>query len=109
MIVYLPRYRRGHEADFVPPINGIHLAALTPRRYHVRVTHQQVQPVNFDADADLIALSFFTGFAPAVYRLAHEFRKRGKTVVAGGPHVTFNAAEALDHVDSVVLGKAESI
>jgi hypothetical protein len=109
VIVYRPRYRHGHEADFVPPITGLHLAALTPPHYRVRVVHQQVQSVDFDTDADLIALSFFTGFAPEAYRLAHEFRRRGKLVVAGGPHVTFNADEALEHVDSVVLGEAESI
>ena len=109
VIVYMPRYRHGHEADFVPPITGIYLAALTPADYQVRVIHQQVQPVDLDTGADLIALSFFTGFAPEAYRLADEFRKRGKLVVAGGPHVTFNADEALEHVDSVVLGEAESI
>lgn len=109
VIVYSPRYRSGHEADFVPPITGIHLAALTPARYRVRVVHQQVQAVDFHTDADLIALSFFTGFATEAYRLADEFRRRGKRVVAGGPHVTFNAEEALEHVDSVVVGEAEPI
>src|SRR6476620_256110 len=109
VVVYQPRYRHGHEADFVPPITGIHLAALTPPHYQVRVIHQQVQPVDFDTDADLIALTFFTGFASEAYRLAYECRKRGKPVVAGGPHVTFNADEALEHVDSVVLGEAESV
>lgn len=109
VVVYMPRYRHGHEADFVPPITGIHLAALTPAEYQVRVIHQQVQPVDFDTDADLIALSFFTGFATEAYRVADEFRSRGKTVVAGGPHVTFNADEALTHIDSVVIGEAESI
>jgi radical SAM superfamily enzyme YgiQ (UPF0313 family) len=109
VVVYMPRYRHGHEANFVPPITGIHLAALTPAGYRIRVIHQQVQPVDFDTDADLIAISFFTGFAAEAYRLADEFRKRGKPVVAGGPHVTFNAEEALEHVDSVVIGEAESI
>lgn len=109
VIVYSARYRHGHEANFVPPITGIHLAALTPPGYGVRVIHQQVERVDFDTDADLIALSFFTGFAPEAYRLAAEFRKRGKPVVAGGPHVTFNAEEALHHVDSVVLGEAEPV
>ena len=93
----------------MPPITGIHLAALTPPHFRVRVIHQQVQPIDFDTDGDLIALTFFTGFAPEAYRLADEFRKRGKSIVAGGPHVTFNSEEALEHVDSVVIGEAESI
>jgi radical SAM superfamily enzyme YgiQ (UPF0313 family) len=109
VVVYARRYLHGHEANFVPPITGIHLAALTPGEYEVRVVHQQVQPVDLDTDADLIALSFFTGFAPEAYRLADEFRKRGKLVVAGGPHATFNSDEALEHVDSVVVGEAEAV
>jgi radical SAM superfamily enzyme YgiQ (UPF0313 family) len=47
---------------------------------------------------------FFTGFAPEAYRLADEFKRRGKRAVAGGPHVTFNPDEALQHVESVVIG-----
>lgn len=109
IVVYIQRYERGHEVDFVPPITGIHLAAITPPGHSLRVIHQQVEPVRFDTDADLIALSFFSGFAPEAYRLAAEFRRRGKTVVAGGPHATFSPDEVLRHCDSVVMGEAESV
>lgn len=109
IVVYVARYRSGHEAHFVPPITGIHLAALTPERHTVRVVHQQVEPVNLDTDADVVALTFFSGFAPEAYRLATEFRKRGKVVIAGGPHVSFAPEESLRYVDSVVLGEAEDV
>ncbi|MDX2153719.1 MAG: radical SAM protein [Bryobacteraceae bacterium] len=109
VVVYQARYRLGHEKNFVPPLTGIHLAGLTPAEYRVRVVHQQVEPVDLESDADLVALSFFTGFAPEAYRLARELRKRGKLVVAGGPHATFNADEALEHCDAVVLGEAETV
>lgn len=109
VVVYIPRYRSGHGVHFVPPISGIHLAALTPVRHSVRVIHQQVEEVNLDSDADVIALSFFSGFAPEAYRLATEYRKRGKIVIAGGPHVTFAHVEALRFVHSVVIGEAESV
>jgi radical SAM superfamily enzyme YgiQ (UPF0313 family) len=53
--------------------------------------------------ADLIALSFFSGFAPGAYRLAQIFKASGKRVVAGGPHVSFWPEEALAHgCDAVV-------
>ncbi|MBM3127142.1 MAG: B12-binding domain-containing radical SAM protein [Chloroflexi bacterium] len=110
ILPYIQRYQRGHEVNFVPPITGIHLAALTPARHRVRVIHQQVDPIPYDTDADLIALSFFSGFAPEAYRLAREFKRRGKIVVAGGPHATFWADEALAHdCDAVVIGEAESV
>ncbi len=109
IVVYVERYRYGHEAHFVPPITGIHLAAITPPSWRVRVIHQQVEPIDFETPADIVALSFFSGFAPEAYRLAREFNKRGKRVVAGGPHATFAPDEVLQNFDSVVIGEAESV
>jgi radical SAM superfamily enzyme YgiQ (UPF0313 family) len=109
IVVYIPRYRLGHEKNFVPPITGIQLAALTPPRYDVRVIHQQVESIPYDSDADIIALSFFSGFAPEAYRLARIFRENGKIVIAGGPHATFWPEEALEVCDAVVIGEAESV
>ncbi|MBE9195905.1 B12-binding domain-containing radical SAM protein [Synechocystis sp. LEGE 06083] len=109
IIVYIQRYRKGHEVHFVPPLTGIHLAALTPAKHTVRVIHQQVETVNLDSEADVIVLSFFSGFAPEAYRLAGEYRKRGKITIAGGPHVTFAPEEALGFVDSIVIGEGESV
>lgn len=109
VVVYIPRYRRGHEANFVPPITGIHLAAITPPHHRVRVIHQQVEPVDIDTDADVVALSFFSGFAPEAYRLAALFRQKGKLVVAGGPHATFAPDEVSAFCDAVVTGEAESV
>ncbi len=109
VVVYVPRYVMGHEKNFTPPLTGIHLAALTPPEHEVRVIHQQVEPVPLDTDADLVALSFFSGFADEAYRLADAFRARGKLVVAGGPHATFWPEETLAHCDAVVCGEAETV
>ena len=83
--------------------------AITPDRHDVHVIHQQVEAVDFDTPAEVIALSFFSGFAPEAYRLALEFRKRGKTVIAGGPHATFSPDEVLRFCDCVVMGEVESV
>jgi radical SAM superfamily enzyme YgiQ (UPF0313 family) len=107
IVVYTPRYRFGHEHNFVPPLSGIHLAALTPRRCEVRVIHQQVEQVPLDTDADLVALSYYSGFAPEARRLAFLFKSRGKCVVGGGPHATFAPHEALEYCDAIVRGEAE--
>ncbi|HEY0058487.1 MAG TPA: radical SAM protein [Flavisolibacter sp.] len=109
IIAYVQRYEMGHERDFVPPITGIHLAAITPDEHEVRVIHQQNEEIDLETDADLIALSFFSGFALAAYKLAVAFRKRGKVVVGGGPHVTFCKEEALSYFDAIVTGEAENV
>lgn len=109
VIAYLKRYEFGHEKDFVPPITGIHLASITPKEFIVNVYHQQVDKININTDADLVAISFFSGFAPSAFALAKAFKAKGKTVIAGGPHVTFNVEESLAHFDAVVTGEAEAV
>ncbi len=109
IIVYMPRYERGHEINFVPPLTGIHLAALTPPQYPVQLIHQQVDPIPDSLEADLVILSFFSGFAPEAYRLGRKYQQQGKKVIMGGPHATFWPLEALNFCDAVVIGEAESI
>jgi radical SAM superfamily enzyme YgiQ (UPF0313 family) len=108
IVSYSPRYRRGHSIDFVPPVTGIHLAALTAD-HEVEVVHEQVRRVPVDATPDLVCLSFFSGFARRAYAVADAYRALGVTVIAGGPHVSFWPNEALEHVDAVVVGEAESV
>ena len=109
IVINVSRYRRGHEIDFIPPITGIYLAALTPEGHSVRVIHQQVEDVDFETDADLIGLTFFTGFALEAYRVSTEYRRRKKTVVAGGPHVSYLPEESANYFDSIVVGEAETV
>ncbi|MBU1900578.1 B12-binding domain-containing radical SAM protein, partial [Myxococcota bacterium] len=109
IVVYAARYRRGHRWHFVPPVTGIHLAGMTPEGVEVEVIHEQVRPAPIDEGADLIALSFFSGFATRAYAIADAYRRLGVPVVAGGPHVTYWPEEALRHCDAVVLGEAEAV
>src|SRR5262249_36513896 len=88
---------------------GVHLAAITPAHHEVEVVHEQVREVPIDPLPDVVALSFFSGFARRAYDLADRFRARGVTVVAGGPHVSYWPEEALAHAAAVVIGEAESV
>jgi radical SAM superfamily enzyme YgiQ (UPF0313 family) len=109
VVSYEPRYRKGHNSHFVPPVTGIHLAAITSPEHEVEVFHQQVRAVPIDDNPNLVAISFFSGFARAAYALADGYRALGVQVVAGGPHVSYWTEEALEHVDAVVIGEAESV
>ncbi len=109
IIAYIQRYKFGHEMDFVAPITGVHLAALTPKKHTVRVIHQQVDKINYDTDADLVAISFFSGFATEAISVAKKLRANGKRVIAGGPHVTFWPEQSQEHFDSIITGEGESV
>ncbi|MEN6448945.1 MAG: radical SAM protein [Thermoguttaceae bacterium] len=85
------------------------VAALTPPEHEVVLCDENVQRLDFDAVCDVVGVSFMTALAPRAYEIAAEFRRRGKTVVAGGFHPTFCPDEASQHFDAVVVGEAEGL
>jgi radical SAM superfamily enzyme YgiQ (UPF0313 family) len=57
--------------------------------------------------ADMVGISSITSTIPRAFLLGDEARNLGKTVVFGGPHVTFLPEEALPHGEFVVRGEGE--
>ena len=92
-----------------PPLQGILVAGQTPPIVEVSVLHEMVRPIDYDTDADFIALSFMDFCAPHAYDVAARFRKLGKTVVAGGKWVTSFPDDAQPHFDAIVVGESERI
>lgn len=92
-----------------PPLSGILLAGLTPPVVEVEVLHEMVRPVDYETDADYIALSFMDFCAPHAYDVAARFRRLGKKVIAGGRYPSSSPGEVLPHFDSVVVGEAEAV
>ena len=83
------------------------VAALTPRKHEVRVVDENVEPLDFDVECDVVGITFMTALAPRAYEIAREFRSRGKIVVGGGYHVTLCPDDAAKHFDAIVVGDAE--
>ncbi len=85
------------------------VAAETPAEHDVRIVDEQMEPVPWDADVDLVGITGMTAVAPRGYEIAAHFRARGIPVVMGGIHATLCPTEALEHADAVVAGDAEGI
>ncbi len=116
LLLVLPRNDRGYwgkvsksgKAGFVR-LSLPTVAALTPDHWEVEIHDSRAHPVDYGSDADLIGITGFTAEIPSAYEIADGFRKRGKTVVMGGVHVSALPDEALEHCDSVVIGEAEAV
>src|SRR4051812_18921648 len=91
------------------PLTLTTLAALIPDDLAVdlQLFDEGITDVPLDLDVDLVGLTVITGTARRAYELADHFRKRGITVVLGGPHVTLIPDDAAPHADAVVVGYAE--
>ncbi len=85
-----------------------YLAALTPPGIDITIIDEMTAPaVPEQSDADLVGITFVTPFAYRAYDLAERYRRQGKTVVFGGPHVSLIPDEAQRFADAVVVGEAE--
>ena len=91
------------------PLTLTTLAALAPPELgcEFALYDEGTGDVPLDIEADLIGLTVLTGSAPRAYELASEYRRRGHTVVLGGPHVTLMPDEAQAHADAICVGYAE--
>jgi radical SAM superfamily enzyme YgiQ (UPF0313 family) len=87
------------------------LAAVTPRRdFDLQFVNEYWnEPLDYDRDADLVAISFLTPSSRRAYEVADQFRRRGRLVVMGGVHASFAVAEARPHADVLLLGEGEEI
>jgi radical SAM superfamily enzyme YgiQ (UPF0313 family) len=89
-------------------LTSLYVAAAMPPYVETQIVDEDVEPVNFDSDADLIGISFMTFNAPRAYEIADRFRQeKGKTVILGGYHPTFMPQEAIQHSDAICIGEAE--
>ncbi|HTA29388.1 MAG TPA: radical SAM protein [Candidatus Cybelea sp.] len=101
----LARVRRRQLVPLVLP----YLAALTPAGWDAKIVDEMVQDVNLDEPADVVALTTWTMSSYRAYDLAREFRKRGRKVIFGGPHIYWFHEEAREHGDAVGIGEAEPL
>lgn len=99
---------RARRRELVPLVLA-YLAALTPQDWEVQLVDEMITPVDFDASVDLVAITTATLNSVRAYDLAAGFRRRGKRVILGGPHVFFFPEEAARHADAVGIGEAELI
>ncbi len=92
----------------LPPHGPVNFAAAVPEEYEIRFIDENVDPVDFSTDTDIVALSMMlTCQLPRGFEIARRYRELGIPVVAGGISVMLHAEEVASEVDSIFLGEAE--
>jgi len=91
------------------PLGLATVAALTPEPWEIEIADENVEPINFDTDADIIGLTAFNVQYQRALEITAEFRKRGKPVVIGGPYCSLFPEAFEGKCDYRVSGEAEAI
>jgi len=100
---------RAKQIEALPSLGLLTIAALIPEGHaceylEVRDIHDDI-PIHFDA----VFISCLTATSKEAYKIAKLFKQIGTHVVMGGLHVTLNPHEAMQHVDTVVIGEGEPV
>jgi radical SAM superfamily enzyme YgiQ (UPF0313 family) len=85
------------------------VAALAPPDFDVRLCDEAIEPIDFAADVDVVGISANVSQALRAIEIADTFRRRGKIVVIGGPHVSLAPDLFTGHADCLVVGEFEPI
>ncbi|HRT71684.1 MAG TPA: cobalamin-dependent protein, partial [Syntrophales bacterium] len=116
LIIQPSHYRSRYDPDVVRtrkrkvvPLTLPYLAALTPEDWDIELVDEQLDGVDFEAPADLVALTAWTINSLRAYAIADRFRQKGVPVIMGGPHMSFHWEEAQGHCDAVGVGEGEAI
>ena len=98
------------KALYSPVAGLLAVAALIPEDdYEIILTDENIEPIDFDLEVDMVGISAMTSYVQRGYQVADAFRARGVPVIMGGVHVSYLPQEALKHADAVVVGEAELI
>jgi radical SAM superfamily enzyme YgiQ (UPF0313 family) len=95
--------------DAVYPLSFGYLAAHLPDHWKAEFVDEELEPIDYDTDADLVGITTITVSISQAYRIASRFRSKGKKVIMGGVHASMCPDEALRFCDSVCIGDGEQI
>lgn len=102
-----PKLERQTEFN-LPPHGPVCFAATVPEEVELAFTDEHVEPIDFDEQVDLVAIScMLTCQIPRGWEIADHFRARGIPVIFGGIGTMLHAEETQQHADAVFLGEAE--
>jgi len=110
MELIYPRWPKlDRQTEFhLPPHGPVVFAAALPDSVDLNFTDENLQPIDFNANSDLVAIStMLTSQLPRAFEIAREFRERGKKVIFGGISTMLHSEEVRQHADAVFLGEVE--
>ena len=85
------------------------LAAMLPNTWEAEICLETIEDIPFDTDASVIGIGGMGHAANRSKDIAIEFKKRGKTVLMGGPMASLAPDVAKKYFDSVVIGDSEDV
>jgi len=91
------------------PLGLATVAALCPPDWDVRILDENVEPIDWDYDADIVGVCGMGVQFLRQKEILSAFRKRGRYVVAGGSYASLCPHEYSELAETTIAGEAELI
>jgi radical SAM superfamily enzyme YgiQ (UPF0313 family) len=85
------------------------VAALVPAVFQIRLCDENASPIDFGSGSDFVGITGKVSQWGRMKQIAHEFRRRGSTVIIGGPYASLTPDIVAPHCDILVRGEIEEI
>jgi len=92
-----------------PSLSILTIIGLTPSNIKVTYIDEDLEEIDFHVKYDIVGISAMTQQVNRGYEIANSFRLKGIYVVMGGIHASVLPDEALEYVDTVIVGEAENL
>ncbi|HET7876186.1 MAG TPA: B12-binding domain-containing radical SAM protein [Methylomirabilota bacterium] len=83
------------------------VAGLTPPQHEVVLCDENVEPIDFDTDADVVGVTGYVVHKRRMFEILDAFRRRARFVVVGGPFATLCPEELRGRADVIFVGETE--
>ncbi|MBN1757449.1 MAG: B12-binding domain-containing radical SAM protein [Chitinispirillaceae bacterium] len=102
---------RWNKYNIWKPLGLLVLAGLTPDKWEISIFDENIKTPEYYTLPlpDLVGITAFTSQASRAYDIAATYRRRNVPVVMGGIHTTMCPQEAMERVNAIVTGEAESV
>lgn len=92
-----------------PSLSLVTLASLTPKTHFVYIEDENLNPINYSDNPDLVGITVNVDTAYRAFEISKIYRNKGIKVIFGGIHASSNPDSMLAHCDSVCIGEAEEL
>jgi radical SAM superfamily enzyme YgiQ (UPF0313 family) len=93
----------------VPPTAIATVAAFAPQGIAIVLQDETLTPIDFDAEADFIGITANVSQLARAKWIAEGFRRKGRKVIIGGPHITLDPLAFEGLCDVAVTGEFEGV
>jgi radical SAM superfamily enzyme YgiQ (UPF0313 family) len=83
------------------------VAGLTPREHEVILCDENIEPIDFDMQADIVGVTGYIVHKKRMLEVISEFRSRGRFVAVGGPYASLCPEIFRGRCDALFVGEAE--